>query len=312
MVEVKDISKSYGDNHAVRNLTFKVNKGEIVGLLGPNGAGKSTTLNMLTGYRQPSSGDIFIGGESRKTAGRMLNSRIGWLPEKPPLYSDMRVASYLGFICELKKVNRHKRTNHLNKIMEMVKIQDVSGRMIRNLSKGYQQRIGIAQALIADPEIIILDEPAVGLDPVQIAEMRILMKKLQQNHTLILSSHILAEIKLICNRVLVLDKGVLIADDTPQNLENSLQSEHKILLRIGGSLQKSKEVVLSVKGVESVESESDLGNEISEITVKMKSNNKIKDDLFFSLAESRLPIYEMRRIDSSLEDVFIKMINSGD
>ena len=219
MIEVKNLVKDYGKHHAVKNISFSVPDGQIVGLLGPNGAGKSTTMNIMTGYISATSGEVKIGGYDILEQPIQAKKLIGYLPEIPPLYEDMTVAEYLNFICDLKGIRKKtEKESSINEVTEAVKISDMKGRLIKNLSKGYKQRVGLAQALIGNPPLLILDEPTVGLDPNQIIEIRALIKSLGQKHTIILSSHILSEVNAICDYVLIIDKGTLVAEDTPEHL----------------------------------------------------------------------------------------------
>ena len=234
MIEVNHLIKRYGDKQAVNDISFKVGKGEILGFLGPNGAGKSTTMNMLTGYISSTSGQILINGADILEDPIAAKSNIGYLPEIPPLYVDMTVEGYLNFMYDLKKC-KLSRKSHLKEICDLCKITNVKGRLIRNLSKGYKQRVGLAQALINNPPVLILDEPTVGLDPNQIIEIRTLIKKLGKNHTVILSSHILPEIQAVCDRIIIINKGVIAADGTADEIAKNITNEHKMTLRIEGS-----------------------------------------------------------------------------
>ena len=222
MIEVKNLSKSYGDKKAVDNISFKANDGEILGFLGPNGAGKSTTMNILTGYLSSTSGEAYINGKEILEDPIAAKKEIGYLPEFPPLYLDMTVKEYLYFVYELKGCKLPRNT-HLKEICELVKIDNVYNRIIKNLSKGYKQRVGLAQALVGNPNVLILDEPTVGLDPKQIIEIRTLIRKLGKNHTVILSSHILTEVQAVCDRIVVINQGKIVADDTADNLSNTLE-----------------------------------------------------------------------------------------
>ena len=233
MIEVQNLVKSYGDKLAVNNISFSVKEGEIIGFLGPNGAGKSTTMNMLTGYISSTSGSIKINGVDIMEEPIKAKSFIGYLPEIPPLYIDMTVREYLNFVYDLKKC-KLPRKKHIEEVCNLVKITDVYERVIKHLSKGYKQRVGIAQALINNPPVLILDEPTVGLDPKQIIEIRSLVKHLGEKHTVILSSHILSEVQAVCDRIIIINKGVIAADDTTDNLSASVSNEHKLIMRIEG------------------------------------------------------------------------------
>ena len=252
MIEVKNLTKSYGDKLAVDNISFRANNGEILGFLGPNGAGKSTPMNILTGYLSSTSGEVYINGKEILENPIEAKKEIGYLPpEFPPLYLDMTVKEYLCFIYELKGCKLPRNT-HLKEICELVKIDNVYNRMIKNLSKGYKQRVGLAQALVGNPRVLILDEPTVGLDPKQIIEIRTLIRKLGKNHTVILSSHILTEVQAVCDRIVVINKGRIVADDTADNLSSALTADHKLIARIDGPREEVVKVISSIPGVVNV------------------------------------------------------------
>ena len=252
MINVSGLSKRYGTHLAVENANFRISKGEVVGFLGPNGAGKSTIMNILTGYLSLTQGEVKIDGFNIMTDPELAKKRIGYLPEIPPLYLDMTVREYLYFIYNLKKVRFPKKA-HIDEIIRLVRITEVEGRLIKNLSKGYRQRVGIAGALVGNPDVLILDEPTVGLDPKQIIEIRDLITKLGKNHTIILSSHILSEVQAVCKRVIIINRGHIIADDTPENLSKTLSKDHSLVARIIGKEDDVMGVLNSVKEVKSVE-----------------------------------------------------------
>ncbi len=235
MIEVRNLVKRYGTHTAVDHLSFTVKRGQIYGFLGPNGAGKSTTMNIMTGYLGATEGEVVINGHDILKEPELAKRSIGYLPEMPPLYLDMKVEEYLQFVAALKKLKRHQIGEQVEKVIELTKIQDVRGRLIKNLSKGYKQRVGLAQAIIGFPEIIILDEPTVGLDPKQIIEIRELIRELSKSHTIILSSHILAEISEVCDYIMIISKGKLVASDTPENLEKQLKGTEQIFLQARAS-----------------------------------------------------------------------------
>ena len=234
MIEVKNLVKRYGNHLALDNVSFTIQKGEVVGFLGPNGAGKSTTMNIITGYLSSTEGDVLVDGVSVLEQPEKAKQKIGYLPELPPLYTDMTVNEYLSFVCDLKGVPAKQKEETLARVTKQARISDVRKRLIRNLSKGYKQRVGIAQALVGDPELLILDEPTVGLDPKQITEVRDLIKNLSEEHTLIISSHILAEVQAVCDRVIIINKGRIVATDTPDNLAKSAIKSNKLEMRIKG------------------------------------------------------------------------------
>lgn len=308
MIEVIGLTKKYGSNRGIKNLNFKVEKGEILGLLGPNGAGKSTTMNIITGYRTPSEGKVFIDGINLQESPVEAKKKIGYLPEIPPLYPELKVISYLRFISELKGVKRDKREEHIKEIMELVKINDVRDRLIKNLSKGYKQRLGLAQALISRPDVLILDEPTVGLDPKQIHEMRALIKALGKEHTIILSSHILAEISMVCERVIIIKNGEIAAIDTPQNLAGGLYSTDRIFVKIKGPREEVISSINSIEGVIGVEIQNTNNeNGFSDCIIEKSRAVDVITALFFEMASRRFVIHELRPVDISLEDVFLQL-----
>lgn len=307
MIEVNHLVKDYGSHHALKDISFKVKEGQIVGFLGPNGAGKSTTMNILTGYISATSGTVHIGGFDILDQPRQAKAQIGYLPEKPPLYEDMTVDEYLNFVCELKGIRKkeEKRTA-MEEVEEAVKISDVKGRLIRNLSKGYKQRVGLAQALIGNPPLLILDEPTVGLDPNQIIEIRSLIKSLAGKHTIILSSHILSEVSAICDYVLIIHQGSLAAEDTPEALTKHFSEQNSIRLSVKGSEEAVEELMGSLAMINSFEV-SDAKEGIVTVLAKTDSQKDIRDDLFFAFAEKKLPVIQMETEKVSLEDVFMKL-----
>lgn len=308
MIEVKNLTKRYGEKKGIHNLNFTVNQGEILGFLGPNGAGKTTTMNIITGYKPPSEGSVIIDGYDLRENPLEVKKRLGYLPEIPPLYPELKVNSYLRFVGELKGVAREKLEDRLGEVMELVKITDVANRLIKNLSKGYKQRVGLAQALISKPDIIILDEPTVGLDPKQIMEIRALIKSLGKEHTVILSSHILAEVSMVCERVIIINKGEIAAIDTPQNLARNLMSSERFLIRIKGPKDQVYPLIKELKGVIRVEEAG--GRQVAEFCDYIIENEKavdVKTPLFFALANREFVIHEMRPLDISLEDIFLQL-----
>ena len=306
MIEVKNLAKDYGEHHALKGISFSVDSGRIAGLLGPNGAGKSTTMNIMTGCLTPTSGQVIIDGCDMDQDPVRAKEKIGYLPELPPLYEDMTVREYLGFVCDLKKVKGKEKKTAVEEVMEAVKVTELSGRLIRNLSKGYKQRVGLAQALIGNPPVIILDEPTVGLDPNQIIEMRELIRSLGNKHTVILSSHILSEVNAVCDQVLIIDDGRLVAEDTPEHLSDHYADRDRLLLEVRGS---SEEVSRILEGSPLVESFELFGEAEGIVNVKVESasDKDIRDELFFLFADKRLAIVKLERESVSLEDVFLKL-----
>lgn len=306
MIEVKNLVKQYGNNFAVDDISFKVNQGDILGFLGPNGAGKSTTMNIVTGYLSATSGTVTIDGVDIMEDPIAAKSKIGYLPEHPPLYLDMTVKEYLGFVYELKKATQ-PRNAHIDEICELVKISDVYKRPIKNLSKGYRQRVGIAQAMIGNPQVLILDEPTVGLDPKQIIEIRTLIKELGERHTVILSSHILPEVQAVCDRIIVINKGKLVADDTPDNLSRNLSSDHKLRMRIEGPDKEVKRLLKNIPGMLSVEVLGERENGVFEYDIEGEPNSDLRREIFKRLAAREWAILGMRSSEMTLEDIFLQL-----
>ncbi len=310
MIEVKNLTKMYGKKIGVNNISFTVEKGEILGFLGPNGAGKSTTMNVITGYKPPTAGKVFIEGYDISERPIDAKRRLGYLPEIPPVYPEMKVKGYLKFVCDLKGVKRDKRESHIKDIMELVKITDVKDRLIKNLSKGYRQRVGLAQALISNPDVLILDEPTVGLDPKQIQEIRSLIKSLGKEHTIILSSHILAEVSMICDRVIIINKGEIAAIDTPENLAKNMVSTERFQARIKGNAEQIASIISGIDGILSVQQSQNAkdGNDgYLTFIMENKKTTDVRTPIFFEMAKLKFPIYEMKSIDVSLEDIFLQL-----
>lgn len=309
MIEVKSLSKKYGKHVAVDDVSFTINKGEIVGFLGPNGAGKSTIMNILTGYISSTSGSVSIDGYDILEQSEYAKRRIGYLPEIPPLYPDMTVTEYLYFIYELKKVRFPKKA-HIEEILGLVKIDNVANRLIKNLSKGYRQRVGIASALVGNPDVLILDEPTVGLDPKQIIEIRELIAKLGKNHTVILSSHILSEIQAVCKRILIINGGRLVANDTAENLSKNLSSDHSLIVRVLGPDAEVIKILQSVKNIESVVCQGLREDNAYEYLLTPKENCDIRRDVFERLAERNRPILNLSSNELTLEQIFLRLTDA--
>lgn len=307
MIEVTNLVKDYGNHHAVKGISFTVGEGQIVGLLGPNGAGKSTTMNIMTGYISATSGNVKIGEYDMLEQPLKAKKLIGYLPEMPPLYEEMTVSEYLDFVCSLKGIRKKKeRKEAVAEVEEAVRITDVKGRLIKNLSKGYKQRVGLAQALIGNPPLLILDEPTVGLDPNQIIEIRSLIKKLGEKHTIILSSHILSEVNAICDYVLIIDQGHLAAEDTPEHLAEHFADKNRILLSVKGEKDRIEEALEESEYIASYEVTGE--NEgVLDVTAETTGKEDIRDALFFEFADKKLPIVKMEMETLSLEDVFLKL-----
>ncbi|HNX64269.1 MAG TPA: ATP-binding cassette domain-containing protein [Oscillospiraceae bacterium] len=306
MIEVKNLSKHYGEKKAVDDISFTIEDGIILGFLGPNGAGKSTTMNILTGYISATDGEVLINGANILEEPQKAKAQIGYLPEMPPLYMDMTVKEYLDFIFDLKKC-KLVREQHIGKICELVKITDVYDRIIKNLSKGYKQRVGIAQALINNPPIIILDEPTVGLDPKQIVEIKNLIKHLGQKRTVILSSHILSEIQAVCDKVIIINKGKVAANDTAENISKAISSDHKLIVSVEGPKDDILKCIKGIKGVVSVEAGIEKEPKVFEYTIETEDKADIRRELFRRLSEKKWAILSLGTTELTLEDIFLKI-----
>lgn len=309
MIEVKNLVKKYGNHTAVDHLNFTIEEGHVYGFLGPNGAGKSTTMNIMTGYLGATEGEVLINGHDILKEPEEAKKQIGYLPELPPLYMEMTVREYLEFVAELKGIAKNKREESINEVEKMVKICEVENRLIRNLSKGYRQRVGLAQAVLGFPEIIILDEPSVGLDPKQIIEIRELIRQLAKKHTVILSSHILAEVREVCDYILIISKGKLVASDTPENLERNLGDSDLIEIETKASPDEVRRILETVDGIRSI-STKHLENGITWAQVQEKKNADIREKVFQAFAQNHQPLLKLNPLQVSLEDVFMELTQS--
>lgn len=305
MIEVKNLVKKYGDHTAVDHLSFTVEKGQIYGFLGPNGAGKSTTMNIMTGYLGATDGEVLINGHDILKEPEAAKKSIGYLPELPPLYMDMTVMEYLKFSAELKKIKKEDREAEIEKALKLVKLADVQDRLIKNLSKGYKQRVGLAQAILGFPEIIILDEPTVGLDPKQIIEIRELIRELAKEHTVILSSHILAEIREVCDYIMIISKGKLVASDTPEHLEELMNGSDTIHIETRAEKETVREILSGLEDIEDVTYIQE--NEILKAEVKTKERKDIREAIFSAFAEAQCPLLTLQKTTVSLEEVFLEL-----
>ncbi|MCR5122735.1 MAG: ABC transporter ATP-binding protein [Ruminococcus sp.] len=310
MIEVQELTKHYGLKRAVDGISFTANDGEILGFLGPNGAGKSTTMNMLTGYISSTSGKALIDGVDILEDPIKAKKNIGYLPEIPPLYVDMTVKEYLNFIYDLKKC-KLPRVSHLNDVCSLVKIDHVYNRVIKNLSKGYRQRVGLAQALVGNPPVLILDEPTVGLDPKQIIEIRTLIKKLGKNHTVILSSHILSEVQAVCDRIVVISEGKIVANATEHDLSDRLTGAHILSAQIEGDYETVAKAVLNIEGVEVCKQINERDGVI-EYRIECETGTDIRRELFFAMSKIGCPIMELKNSELSLEEIFIRLTKGSD
>lgn len=310
MIEVKGLSKRYGTHLAVKDANFSIKKGEVIGFLGPNGAGKSTIMNILTGYLSLTQGEVSIDGFNIMENPEEAKKRIGYLPEIPPLYIDMKVKEYLYFIYDLKKVKFPKKA-HIEEIMKLIKIDNVQNRLIKNLSKGYRQRVGLAQALVGNPDVLILDEPTVGLDPKQIIEIRNLISRLGKNHTIILSSHILSEIQAVCERVIIINRGRIIADDKAESLSERLSNDCSIVVRVDGSEREMLEAIQSVKGVKSVMSLGCKEQGSFDYLIEPEMDTDVRKAIFERVVSRGRTILSLTNNKISLEQVFLRLTEAG-
>ena len=308
MIQVEHLVKRYGQKTAVNDISFSINEGEIVGFLGPNGAGKTTTMNIITGYLSADSGNVSVAGFSVFDSDLEAKKRIGFLPEQPPLYLDMTVKEYLEFVFDLKSVKGIEKNKHLSDIYELVGITDVSRRKVGNLSKGYKQRVGLAQALIGSPPVLILDEPTVGLDPRQIIEIRNVIKELGQKSTIILSSHILPEVQAICERILVINNGVIVADGATETLTASVEGKHQLQLRIEGDPEKVLPVLKNISGVVFAEVQGEGEPGAFDYTVESRKDLDLRRDIMAAISGAGFAVLQIKAATLSLEDVFIKLV----
>ena len=306
MIEVKNLTKCYGKHLAVDNLSFTVEKGQIYGFLGPNGAGKSTTMNIMTGYLGATKGEVLIDGHDILKEPEEAKRCIGYLPEQPPLYLEMTVMEYLRFAAELKKIPKEDMEIQIEKAMRLTRLSDVRGRLISNLSKGYKQRVGLAQAILGFPEIIILDEHTVGLDPKQIIEIRELIRKLAKEHTVILSSHILAEIREVCDYILIIARGKLVASDTPENLENSMSGTGHIEIEVRREQKEVERVLDRIDQVKRVEYTL-LEDGTVRAQIEAKGSGDIRERIFHAFADQKMPLLTLKLNKSTLEEIFLEL-----
>lgn len=311
MIEVKNVTKKYGNFTAVDNVSFKINEGEIVGLLGPNGAGKSTTMNMITGYIEPTEGEIIINGYDISKRPKKAKAQIGYMPEGVPLYSDLTVKEFVTYMAELKGVDRKTKKEKVEKIIEQTGLKDVENKLTRNLSRGYKQRVSMAGALVGEPKILILDEPTVGLDPKQITEIRALIKELGKTHTVILSSHILSEVSQICNKVIIINKGKIVAIDTPENLEEKVEEKNTTYVTVEDTEDKMKTISEKIPEIKEIKLIKENEDGTKQYALDSDKDVDLRKILFNEFAKENITIFEMKNADSTLEDAFIKLIEGG-
>ena len=314
MITIEKLTKYYGSNRAVNNISFTINDNEILGFLGPNGAGKSTTMNMIAGYLPMSAGKVTILGSDISKEPVAAKKNIGYLPEIPPVYPDMRVKEYLSFCAGLKRIRYSERKDEISRVMGLLKIEDVKDKLIKNLSKGYKQRVGFAQALLGDPKFLILDEPTVGLDPNQVIEVRNIIKDLKKDHSVIFSSHILSEVSAVCDRVVIINKGDIKAIDTIENLEKKLGGSLTLHIKIKGDRTKASNIIELTSGVQEILSIDAEGNDFFSFAVKLKEGegDEVKNAIMAELMKYGIQISEIYSEKPDLEAVFVEMINKPD
>ncbi len=307
MIEVQELTKVFGSRTAVDHVSFAVKKGEILGFLGPNGAGKTTTMRILTGYMPATSGTARIGGFDVFNDSLEVRRRIGYLPENPPIYPDMTVGTYLDFVARIKGVPSDKRAQRVTDALEKTNIVDKRDELIKRLSRGYKQRVGLAQALVHDPDVIILDEPTVGLDPKQIIEVRHLIKNLAGSHTIVLSTHILPEVSMTCDRVVIINKGKVAAVDTPQNLTSQLKGGQRIRIEAQAPEQPLRDLLAQIPGASRIEVETPQANGHLSATVEAAPGKDIRSAIAARIVEKGWPLLELRGVSLSLEDIFLEL-----
>ena len=311
MIEVKNVTKKYGKAVAVEDISFSINDGEIVGLLGPNGAGKSTTMNILTGYIEQTSGEVTIEGYNTLRKPRKAKKQIGYMPEGVPLYPELTVKEFVTYMAELKQVDRKVRKEKVEKVIEQTGLKDVENKLTRNLSRGYKQRVSMAGALVGEPKILVLDEPTVGLDPKQITEIRSLIKELGKTHTIILSSHILSEVSQICNKVIIINKGKIIAIDTPENLEDKVNNNNCIYVTVEDTENKISNIKDKIKDVKNIELVQENEDGTKQYLIEANKDIDLRKKIFSEFAKENITIFEMKKADTTLEDAFMKLIEGG-
>lgn len=311
MIEVKNVTKKYGKFVAVDDISFTINDGEIVGLLGPNGAGKSTTMNMLTGFIEQTEGDIIVDGYNMLKKPKKAKKEIGYMPEGVPLYSDLTVKEFITYMAEIKNVNKKERKEKIEKIIENTGLKDVQNKLTKNLSRGYKQRVSLAGALVGEPKILILDEPTVGLDPKQITEIRSLIKELGKTHTVILSSHILSEVSQICNKVIIINKGKIVAVDTPENLENKVSNNNATYVTVEDTENKINSMKDKIKEIKAIKLIKENGDGTKDYELQAEKDVDLRKIIFKEFAKENITIFEMKKADTTLEDAFMKLIEGG-
>ena len=312
MIKVENVTKKYGNFVAVDNISFEIGEGEIIGFLGPNGAGKTTTMSMITGFIEPTEGKIEIDGYDISKKAKKAKREIGYMPENVPLYNDLTVKEFVTYMAELKKVKGKEKKEEVQRVIKATQIDDVQNKLIKNLSRGYKQRVSMAGALVGNPKVLLLDEPTVGLDPKQVTEIRSLIKSLGKNHTVVLSSHILSEISQICEKVIIINKGKIIAQDTPQNLEEKVQTENSLMVTVEDKENKFEEVIKNIDGVTNISLITKNADGTIKYSVKSAEEKDVRKDVFEAAAKNGITILEIKKSEATLEDAFINLINKKD
>ena len=311
MIQVENITKKYGNFTAVDGISFEIDEGEIVGYLGPNGAGKSTTMNMITGFIEPSEGRIIVDGYDISKKPKKAKKQIGYMPEGVPLYSDLTVREFVSYMADLKGCDKKQKKEEIEKVLAETGLTEVQNKLTKNLSRGYKQRVSMAGALIGNPKVIILDEPTVGLDPKQVTEIRALIKELGKSHTVILSSHILSEVSQICNRVIIINKGKIVAIDTPENLENKVVQNNAIYVTVEDPENKMENIKEKLNSVIDIEFIVENEDKTKKYIIKGEKDVDLRKEIFETFAKEGITIFEMKKADATLEDAFMKLINDS-
>ena len=311
MIEVKNVTKKYGSFVAVDNISFTINDGEVVGFLGPNGAGKSTTMNMITGYIEQTEGNIIVNGFDTIKKSKKAKKEIGYMPEGVPLYTDLTVKEFVTYMAELRKVDRKTKKENVQKVLKETGLDQMQNKLIKNLSRGQKQRVSLAGTLVADPKILILDEPTVGLDPKQITEIRSLIKNLGKKHTVILSSHILSEVSQICDRVIIINNGKIVAVDTPENLEKKVSDSNKVYVTVEDKEGKIENIKEKIKGIKEIKLIKENEDKTKQYEITGESDINLNKTIFNEFAKEEITIVEMKKSEATLEDAFMKIIKEG-
>ena len=311
MIEVKNVSKKYGNFEAVKNISFKIEEGDVVGFLGPNGAGKSTTMNMITGFIEPTSGKIIVGGYDIDKKPKKAKAQIGYMPEGVPLYNDLTVKEFIAYMADLKLVKKSEKKSEIERVLKAAKIKDVENKLIKNISRGYKQRVSLAGSLVGNPKILILDEPTVGLDPIQVTEIRELIKSLKEKHTVILSSHILSEVSQMCNKIIIINKGEIVKIGEPDEIENQTNDTCIINISIEGDRDRFERIVNRIPNIKKADFIVEKGTTLS-YKLECDNNEDIRIDLFRECAKEDIIIIEMKKKENSLEDAFLKLTKTND